>query len=304
MLKKIKNRLSVLRLNSKNVLLEILPEKGGRIISYRLNSKDNTFELLRPVNPLFLIEEELQKATFPLIPFSNRIYKGLFTFRGKKIQLPLNSHSEPHAIHGHGWMKKWNVSEVKENFAIIEYKYLPDEWPFPYLSRQVFNLDDSNLTITLQIKNIGTSPMPAGLGLHPYFVRTPNSIITAETKKMWTNNSNKIPLLIKKAPETKLLSNGLYVNKNVLDNIFIGWDHNVKISWPEWKVNLFIESKPPLNYLIIYSPSGEDYFCVEPVSHVTDGFNMMEKNLDGHGTIILDPGEIVEGKIIFSPEIY
>ena len=158
MVNKIKDGLSVLKLHSKNVLLEILPEKGARIIRYRLKTKDNTFELLRPVNPLVLFEEkQLQKTSFPLIPFSNRINKGLFSFRGKKIQLPLNYLSESHAIHGHGWEKKWNVSEVKENFAIIEYKYLPDEWPFPYLARQVFDLDDSNLTITLQIKNIGIS---------------------------------------------------------------------------------------------------------------------------------------------------
>ena len=299
---KIKYGLSVLRLHSKNVLLEILPEKGARIIRYSLKTKDNTFELLRPVNPLVLFEEEqLQKTSFPLIPFSNRINKGLFSFRGKKIQLPLNSPSDYHSIHGHGWIKKWYVSEVKENFAIVEYKYLPDEWPFPYLARQAFELGDSNLTITLQIKNIGRSPMPAGLGLHPYFIRTPNSIVTAETKKMWINNSKKIPFELKKVPETKLLSNGLYVNKNELDNIFTGWNHKVKISWPEWKVNLFLEAKPNL---IIFTPYGEDYFCIEPVSNVTDGFNMMENNIEGHGTIILDPGEIIEGKIIFKPEFY
>ena len=305
MLKKINYGLSVLRLHSKNVLLEILPEKGGRIIRYNLKTKDKTFELLRPVNPLVLNrKEQLQKTSFPLVPFSNRINNGLFSFRGKQIQLPLNYPPEPHAIHGHGWLKKWNVTEVKENFAILEYQYMPDEWPFPYLARQVFELDDSNLTIILQIKNIGGSSMPAGLGLHPYFVRTPNSIVTAETEKMWINNSHKIPLSLKKTQEIKLLYNGLNINKNVLDNIFTGWNHIVKISWPEWKVNLFLETKHPLDYLIIYSPPGEDYFCVEPVSNITDAFNMMEKNIEGHGATILDPGEIIEGKIIFSPEFF
>ena len=146
--------------------------------------------------------------------------------------------------------------------------------------------------------------MPVGLGLHPYFLRTPNSIVTAETKKMSVNNSENIPKLLKKVPETKLLSKGLYINNNLLDNVFTGWDRKLKISWPEWKVNLFLETKPPLDYLVIYSPNEENYFCVEPVSNVTDGFNMMAKNIEGHGTKILNPGKTIEGKVFFSPEIY
>ena len=61
MLNKIKYGLSVLKLHSKNVLLEILPEKGGRVIRYSLKTKDNTFELLRPVNPLVLFNEKKLK---------------------------------------------------------------------------------------------------------------------------------------------------------------------------------------------------------------------------------------------------
>ena len=64
MVNKIKDGLSVLKLHSKNVLLEILPEKGARIIRYRLKTKDNTFELLRPVNPLVLFEEKQLQKTF------------------------------------------------------------------------------------------------------------------------------------------------------------------------------------------------------------------------------------------------
>ena len=94
------------------------------------------------------------------------------------------------------------------------------------------------------------------------------------------------------------------VFKNVLDNLFTGWNHKLKIEWPEWKVNLFLYTKDPLNYLILYTPFGEDYFCVEPVSNVTDAFNMMERNISGHGTKILKPGEILEGKVCFIPELY
>ena len=86
----IKKDVTVLKLHSKNVILEILPEKGARISRYSLKNKNNIFELLRPVNTKLLINKDsLKKASFPLVPFSNRINRGEFRFQGKKIKLPL-----------------------------------------------------------------------------------------------------------------------------------------------------------------------------------------------------------------------
>ena len=295
---------TVLKMHSKNVILEILPEKGARISSYSLKNKNNIFELLRPVYIRPLINKDsLKKASFPLVPFSNRINRGEFTFQGKKIKLPLNFYPEPHAIHGHGWEQKWEECQFNENYTILEYEYFPDEWPFKYSARQIFELDGSNLSITMQVKNTGQTSMPAGLGLHPYFIRTPNSFINAETKKMWINNSKKIPHKLKIVPEIELLSKGLHINGFELDNIFTGWNHKAKITWPEWNLILFIETKTPVDYILIYSPSNEDFFCLEPISHITNAFNMIDRSRHSHGTQTLNPDQTLEGQVIFKPII-
>ena len=300
----IKKDFTVLKLHSKNVILEILPEKGARISRYSLKNRNNTFDLLRPLNTKFRINKDsLLKTSFPLVPFSNRINNGKFTFQGKQIKLPLNFYPEPHAIHGHGWEREWKVCKVNENYALLEYDYFPDEWPFQYFARQIFELDGSNLRITIQIKNTGKTPMPAGLGFHPYFIRTPNSFIKAETKKMWVNDSKKIPHQLKIVPEIELLSKGLHINKFELDNIFTGWDHKAKITWPEWNLNLFIETKTPVDYILIYSPRGEDFFCLEPISHITNSFNMIDENIKSHGTLVLNPDQTLEGQVLFKPKI-
>jgi len=294
-----------LTLNSEKVLLEIIPKKGGRISRYCVKNKEKTFELLRPIKRSQPINKDsCEKITFPLIPFSNRIRKGQFSFEGKQINLPLNFPPEIHSIHGHGWEKQWSVIELKKTAAILEYRHFPDEWPFPYLAHQILEINDSNLIITIQIKNTGNSAMPVGLGIHPYFLRTPNSFVIAKTKKMWINDSEKMPLYEETTPEIKLLYDGLNIDKNILDNIFTGWDHRVKISWPEWKVNLNISAIDPLDYLVIYSPSGEDYFCVEPVSNITNAFNMMDRSKSCHGVKILNPDETIKGKVSFSPEFF
>ena len=42
---------------------------------------------------------------------------------------------------------------------------------------------------------------------------------------------------------------------------------------------------------MIYVPPGQDFFCVEPVSHVNDGFNMLERGVEGTGVRVLAPGQ-------------
>jgi aldose 1-epimerase len=124
----------------------------------------------------------------------------------------------------------WTVTKSTENSAAIEYQFLPDEWPFSYSTHQVFELTDSALTVILQICNSGESAMPVGLGLHPYFARTPLAVITAKTEKMWINDSETIPLCFESVPEKELLNQGLIVTPNTLDNLFTGRNRKVLIS--------------------------------------------------------------------------
>ena len=259
---------------------------------------------MRPSTQVGLAAEDPTKMScFPLIPFSNRIRNGRFSFQGKQIKMLTNFPPEVHTIHGHGWKAPWTVSEVKENRAVLAYQHFPDEWPFPYLARQVLELNGPSLTVTLQITNNGKSAMPAGMGLHPYFVRTPQASITAKTEKMWINDAETMPLRLESVPEIKLLNQGLIVTQNALDNLFTGWNREVLISWPEWNANLRIFADAPLDFLVIYTPSDADFFCVEPVSNVTDAFNMFARGEFGHGTKTLLPGELIEGKICFVPEL-
>ena len=295
---------SVLTLKYGNALLEILPEVGGCITRYCLETKKQTLELLRPATQAGLAAKDpLEMASFPLIPFSNRIRNGSFLFQGQEINLPLNFPPEAHTIHGHGWKVPWDVTEVSANMAVIEFRHVPDEWPFSYLARQIFTLTDSALTVNLQIINTGKLAMPAGLGMHPYFVRTPQVTITTKTEKMWINDSETMPLRLESVPETQWLNQGLFVNQDVLDNLFTGWNRTALISWPEWKAGVRICASTPLDFLILFTPPGADYFCVEPVSNVTDAFNLLARGDSGHGTKILLPGESVKGKVCFVPEM-
>jgi aldose 1-epimerase len=53
----------------------------------------------------------------------------------------------------------------------------------------------------------------------------------------------------------------------------------------------------PTGHLVIYVPPGQDFFCIEPVSHVNDGFNLLDRGVEDTGVHVLTPGQTLAGTI-------
>ncbi|MEL7218992.1 MAG: hypothetical protein AAGK01_11250, partial [Pseudomonadota bacterium] len=62
-----------------------------------------------------------------------------------------------------------------------------------------------------------------------------------------------------------------------------------------------IETSKDLAFTHVYSPPGEEFFCVEPVSHIPDAVNSALSN-DETGLRILKPGEEFEVSCTYSVE--
>jgi aldose 1-epimerase len=58
--------------------------------------------------------------------------------------------------------------------------------------------------------------------------------------------------------------------------------------------------EPLFDHLVVYVPPGQDFFCVEPVSHVNDGFNLLEHGVAGTGVLVLKPGKRLAGGVRMS----
>ena len=76
--------------------------------------------------------------------------------------------------------------------------------------------------------------------------------------------------------------------------------HAQLITWPEQDLSLAITADPLFGHLVIYIPPGQDFFCVEPVSHVNDGFNLAERGVADTGVRVLAPGESLRGAVRFA----
>lgn len=277
--------------------VDLCPGIGGAITGFRHRGLD----LMRPASAAFLETGNPGEAScFPLVPFSNRIADASFRFRGEAYTLPRNFPPEPHAIHGQGWQHSWTVADAAARRAELTFRHVVPGTPLDYRARQILELHDHGLEVTIDLTNVGAQPMPAGIGLHPYFARTARGTLTATLDHVWLADERKIPSERMPLPAHWDFSKALRVDALALDNCFGGWDGRAAIRWPETALTLGIEATPGLGHLVIYIPPDRDFFCVEPVSNANDGFNLMARGVHGTGVRVLDPAETLAGKVRFS----
>jgi aldose 1-epimerase len=282
----------------------VVPALGSGIARYWTEAIGRQIDWLRPAAAEALAAcDSTGLACFPLVPYSNRIRNGCFRFAGELITMPRSETREAHAEHGHGWVSPWTVVAKSGDRLITEYRHTADSWPFAYSARQTFQLAETALLVMIELRNEDRRPMPCGIGLHPYFPRDPDSRLCAEVKGMWRNDADTLPLEHVSPPHDEDPARGVAVDRVELDNVFTGWSRLAVMEWPSRNQRLEMMATPPLNFLVIYTPAGEPYFCAEPVSNCTDAFNLAAAGVMDTGMIVLEPGQAISGAVTFRPQI-
>jgi aldose 1-epimerase len=240
-------------------------------------------------------------ASFPLVPWSNRIRDGRFTFGGRAVALP--THLDRHAIHGLGFRAAWTPVALTASSAVIEHRHAGGAWPWTYRAVQRVTLTPTGLELELALTNESDAVMPAGVGWHPYLPRTRATTLTARTTGLWLTDAEIMPVACVAPPAARDPGPGLAVDRVALDSAYVGWDGAAVVAWPERRARLRLLAGPPLGTLVVYTPPGEAFFCAEPVSHVTDAFNLAAQGRTDTGMLALAPGETVRPRLLLTPEL-
>jgi aldose 1-epimerase len=299
----------------------VAPHVGGSIAAfYDAAGAAPPFHWLRPATRAAIDTcDPLGMASFPLMPYCNRIRDGRFRFEGEMIDLPSGTGALRHALHGHAWRRPWTVEAQTADTLTMHFLHDPHEnlgsrasephtgtgWPFRYEARQHLTLDATGLTVRLWARNLAARPMPFGLGHHPYYPRTPGTRIAARVRAMWEIDAEVLPVSLSAHPAVEALQAGLAVDDFDLDNNFSGWRREALIEWPQEGRRLALRASTPLDFFVLFSPPGLPYFCAEPVSNTTDWLNLRHdgtaKRIDIGGTV-LAPGEALEAQLAWLPE--
>ena len=275
----------------------IAPEIGGAMVGWLLGDR----HVLRGPDPEALLRRQVRGLSgFPLVPFSNRIAYGRFTWEGQTYQLARNFGDHPHTIHGVGWQSPWEVMAVTLSSVDLALDWAAqgeqvNHWPFPFAATLRYALDASGLTVTLSMTNRWSRPAPAGLGLHPYFPRHPGASVQFRASGVWLNGADSLPHEHVPVPPEWDHSAGKPVGSAALDNLFTGWDRSASISLGGGP-RLVLTADEVFERLVVYTPAGKDYFCVEPVSHMTDAINRLDQPHHG-GLRVLAPDESFLGEV-------
>ena len=285
--------MTLLTLRTGRLAVDLAPASGGAIARFAFGDAD----LLRPMTAADVASGEGTHASaYPLVPFSNRIKDGRLVFGTETFQLKHNWPGVNHPMHGDGWSHPWQVVRCDTQSAEIFYEHerAGDDggWPFRYRARQSYRLEADRLTVALALDNLEERAVPAGLGLHPFFVREADSELQCRTEAVWRTDAEVLPIARIVVPPAYDFSRLRNVNEVTLDNGFDGWDGRATIRWPSRKLRVELEASPAFRHAVISVPPDRPYFCVEPVSHANGRV----------GRSRLDAGATLSGEIVFRVE--
>ena len=271
----------------------LAPAIGGAIASYEWHD----LPVLRSTADSALAEGDVRNfASYPLVPFSNRIADATLHWRGARYSLPRYLAGHPHAIHGNGWQRAWDVIEQGPAHATLELVHdalqaRELEWPFPYRARQTFVLTESALALTMSIENTGATAFPFGLGWHPFFPRTRATVLGFTADGIWQTDPLMLPTRLEAVPAAWNFSTPRAVGDTMLDHCFVGWHPPASVRWRDRRLSVAIDAEAACTHLVVYVPRAGDHLAIEPVTHMTDAFNRADAGERDTGTRVLAPGE-------------
>ena len=276
-----------LTLRSGPLEVDLLPALGGSIARFDLVTEERRQSLFRGSSDP--IDDVLDAACFPLVPYANRIRGGAFNCDGREVRLSPNLPGDNCPLHGQGWRAVWKVIAAHEDRATLSYQHAADEWPWEYEATQQIALDGTGLSLELSCRNLSANRMPCGLGFHPYYPCSPTTMLDTSVLSAWTVDAAVLPVENVPALGRYNLHNRLICGQ-ALDNGFDGWDGEAKITWPGMAARLRLSS-PDAGRFQVYSPATGGLFVAEPVQNANTALNANQTDWDMLGITTLRYGQ-------------
>jgi aldose 1-epimerase len=240
---------------------ELVPALGGCITGLWWGQQ----QLLRGT-PAAVLGSALASASYPLVPYSNRIGHRILRWAGKTHTLAANFAPEPHAIHGVGWERPWRLESHSAAQAVLSYSHQADaSWPFDFDSHQTIRVVDHALQLHLSVTNRSAEAAPVGLGWHPYFAKSSNTHIAFDAKGRWDMDASKLPSARRDHPGLDTACTTLDV-----DHCFDGWSGTLLLTESGLRLRLTSD----LRHLVVFTTPGRDSIAIEPVSHVNNALGL------------------------------
>lgn len=294
--------------------LEIDPSLGAGIAGLwirRGGPGRGFWPLLRPAPPDAAYFNAL--SSYFLAPWPNRIAGATLRWHGLTYALSPDW-PDGSAIHGCVKDQPWQLVERTPVSATLEFtSSTSTPFPWPFRCAATYRLTPDSLITDLSLHALRggggpESPMPAGLGFHPFFMRTLWDPADRVTIRCALAGRYPAREMLPTGPArrddiTAHLAAGLPLGNLALDDVFLGSCDGATITWPASGVRVTLSCSPALGHTVLYTGQPDPktgamhpFFCFEPVTMVNNGFNLFDAGWPDTGVASLLPGESLSAR--------
>lgn len=270
--------MNVLRAATDELQVELLPELGGRLHRLRAFGHD----LLRTPDEVDEYRHEpFFWGGFVMAPWCNRVVAGPQVAAGRRVDLAPNF-SDRTAIHGQVQALPWDT--VGPGMLLV--RAGGDGWPWPYEVAQRFELDGPRLRLALELANRADTPMPAGIGFHPWFVQPLEIQLAAEVAFTSNHESSARPVPVTGPYDLRR-------HREMPPDLDATWVRSarepISLRWPTLGVAATMEVSADGRFVCAASPSRFGSVAVEPQTHAPNGLRRLVEDQPG-ALQLLEPG--------------
>lgn len=315
-----------LRDSQTGAMARIDPTHGNECTILRLPGSDG--KLVDLLSPPPGSQSGMGQGIPILFPYPGRINGDQYEFLGKQLKLAPRPGSSA-AMHGFVQSAKWRVEQAQADdnsarlICRIEAADCPDQarsYPFSWGLRVCHELSADGLMMRVTVGNGGTSPMPFGFGLHPWF-RVPlgaagdagSCTFQVPARKYWnwealeglTPTSATLPAASWQAEASA--EKAVDAPTRVTDRatvLYTGLQPNgaaveSRINDPVGGLELVMQSDPKLATIVVFKARGGGSLCLEPWSCPVNVFNAATQGVPDNGLVVLQPQQIWETWVRF-----
>jgi aldose 1-epimerase len=268
-----------MRLTSDELEVVLLPELGARLHRIRAFGHD---VMRTPDDPARHRDDPFFWGGYVMAPWCNRARAGRRPIAGRDVELRPNF-EDGTAIHGLVSSRPWE--SLEDGRLRVEL----DEagWPWPFAVSLSAAVTGAALSLRYRLENRADVPMPAGLGLHPWFL-APLEVGLPATS-VYPSNTDSAPA--PRPVDGRFDLRPLAPPAPDLDATWTALTQpSVELAWPELELAARLDIRsdvPPL--VTLASPSRVGAVAVEPQTHGPDPLRRLERR-EPDAPVLLSPG--------------
>lgn len=265
-------------------------------------------------DPALLLAHDFT-GTPVLYPTPNRVRDCRFTWKGRAYPQRRSGRDIPE--HGLAHLEPWEfdppTADAEEARFTAWLDCRPDSpmfeaFPFPHRIGLSFTLGVRGIKVEYSIENQGAEDLPFGFGLHPYFSKLDGdeaTFVSLPAAAVMEATPDLLPTgRLSGVEGTALdLRRPVAVGTLDLDHVFTRVEpgRSARVEYRASGLAVDLEATADFSHLVLYTPRGERFFCLENQTCSTDAHNLHARGFaEASGLKTVAPGAVRRGSVTYA----